>query len=225
MGCFRSVFDARLLVVSLLTVQSVILLHSSLATMDPSQGSPDAPLSIPSEQAEAQPSSPLSSVRASANPSKPAGPSSSSSPSFGPAVGGSDHQPPGVPDLTDTRGPRHNWNQEQEGGGMHVGPRHPFFTGGDPRLPGGYPTPPLPPGFVPGARYDPIGPYGAEPNPDHLRPPRWDNRGDMDPAGDLGGNPGFGGLGGGSSFGRGGFGGGGGFGSGGGFGGGGGRII
>jgi len=69
------------------------------------------------------------------------------------------------------------------GGGGLVGPGHPLFGGAD--------VPPLlaPPGVPPGARYDPIGPlpprgglggrrdWGERgfPDPDHLRPPPWNN--------------------------------------------------
>lgn len=54
------------------------------------------------------------------------------------------------------------------GGGMFVGPDHPMFTGGGGV--GGFGGPPagperLPPGAVPpGARFDPIGPYGPAPH-------------------------------------------------------------
>ncbi|PFH36537.1 hypothetical protein BESB_047290 [Besnoitia besnoiti] len=101
----------------------------------------------------------------------------------GPSVGGQDLRAPGLPDST--RRPEEAFppRPDQEEGGTHVGPRHPFFFGDEPGGRDRLPMPPLPEGFVPGARYDPIGPFGVEPNPDHERPPRWDNRGDLDPTG------------------------------------------
>eukprot|EP01124_Arcella_intermedia_P032247 TRINITY_DN7487_c0_g1_i1.p1 TRINITY_DN7487_c0_g1~~TRINITY_DN7487_c0_g1_i1.p1 ORF type:complete len:312 (-),score=40.61 TRINITY_DN7487_c0_g1_i1:62-997(-) len=60
------------------------------------------------------------------------------------------------------------------GGGSLVGPHHPGFGLRDPRMPPfpnrGGPTPFPPP---PGARFDPFGPPGVRPNPDHdhLPPP------------------------------------------------------
>ncbi|ESS30724.1 PI31 proteasome regulator [Toxoplasma gondii GAB2-2007-GAL-DOM2] len=136
-------------------------------------------------------------------------------PPQGPRVGGQDLRPPGIPDLT--RRPEEDAfvGPDRGEGGTHVGPRHPFFSGGNRQGSHPYPTPPLPPGFVPGTSYDPIGPFGVEPNPDHERPQRWDNRGDVLPspggAGFLGGPVNFGGGrwgGGGGGFGGGGFGGG-----------------
>ncbi|CBZ51504.1 conserved hypothetical protein [Neospora caninum Liverpool] len=131
-------------------------------------------------------------------------------PAEGPSVGAHDLRPPGLPDLT--RRPEEGFplGLDEGDGGTHVGPRHPFFRGGDRGAPGSFPMPPLPPGFVPGARYDPIGPFGVEPNPDHERPQRWDNRGDLDPPGGAGFGAGIGGIGnfGGGRGGGGGFGGG-----------------
>eukprot|EP00730_Choanoeca_flexa_P007708 TRINITY_DN12380_c0_g1_i1.p2 TRINITY_DN12380_c0_g1~~TRINITY_DN12380_c0_g1_i1.p2 ORF type:complete len:284 (+),score=31.43 TRINITY_DN12380_c0_g1_i1:114-965(+) len=67
------------------------------------------------------------------------------------------------------------------GGGMYVGPNHPMFAG---RGGIGGMNPMGGPGVPPGARYDPVTPFGGlggrgrgrgrgfgEPNPDHLRPP------------------------------------------------------
>ncbi|KEP65192.1 UNVERIFIED_CONTAM: hypothetical protein HHA_212850 [Hammondia hammondi] len=186
-------------------VAAVVRAYMWSGTMDPS----DCP-SHPQAGSSAPPLSPtgpelLSSGTDSVRPPVP--------PQV-PRVGGEDLLPPGIPNFT--RRPEEDAfaGPDRGEGGTHVGPRHPFFSGGNRHAPDHYPTPPLPPGFVPGTRYDPIGPFGVEPNPDHERPQRWNNRGDVDPSlggGGFMGSPGnFGGgrWGGGGGLGGGGFGGG-----------------
>lgn len=69
------------------------------------------------------------------------------------------------------------------GGGSQVGPNHPMFRG-PPQGRGGPYGPPGPGAFhppPPGARFDPLGPFGGgpgnPPGPDHLRPPTWGSGG------------------------------------------------
>lgn len=79
------------------------------------------------------------------------------------------------------------------GGGMFVGPEHPMFTGGGGGFGGGVPRPGplagpggqrLPPGAVPpGARFDPIMPFGQP-------PPGPGPRGPFGPGTGGGGGPG-----------------------------------
>lgn len=61
-----------------------------------------------------------------------------------------------------------------EGQGMVVGPHHPIFAGRGQYMPGTFPDAP---GMVPGARFDPVGPFG---NPGRGRGP-----GQLDPDNDL----------------------------------------
>ncbi|KAL0489653.1 26S proteasome subunit PI31/PMSF1 [Acrasis kona] len=70
------------------------------------------------------------------------------------------------------------------GGGMMVGPNHPGFGGGGMMMPGpGFGgRGALPPGVPQGARFDPYSPFGprappgrANPNPDHFRPPQFED--------------------------------------------------
>mmetsp|Transcript_33818 Transcript_33818/g.47184 ORF Transcript_33818/g.47184 Transcript_33818/m.47184 type:complete len:333 (-) Transcript_33818:201-1199(-) len=82
------------------------------------------------------------------------------------------HEPPGMR----PNNPRRGFNPfAPDNGGMLVGPRHPGFGSGLGAIPR---RPPRNPGRMPGARFDPFGPFGGGgggggmmPDPDHFRAP------------------------------------------------------
>mmetsp|Transcript_44288 Transcript_44288/g.73866 ORF Transcript_44288/g.73866 Transcript_44288/m.73866 type:complete len:309 (-) Transcript_44288:221-1147(-) len=79
---------------------------------------------------------------------------------------------PNQPSGMRPNNPRRGFNPFAPDNGMLVGPRHPGFGSGLGAIP---PRRPRNPGRIPGARFDPFGPFGGgsgmTPDPDHFRAP------------------------------------------------------